>query len=252
MADSSGRPDVVLGLSNSTEFTRASATAVSASVNAGDAAPFADDVYRLYLATLEREPDDAGLAGWAEALARGTPLNTVISGFIASPEFNLRYGALDDADFVTLLYRNVLDRDPDPAGFAGWVAALDGGTSRAVVVAGFSQSTEFTGRTATDFDAFMAGTAGSVLDGGAGDDVLIGGVLADQFIFAAGTGGRDRVLGLDAWDSLRFDGFGYASRADVQAHLTQVGDTAVFVDQGVQIVFEGLDVAQVREAEFLF
>ena len=44
--------------------------------------------------------------------------------FVRSPEFQDRYGNTTDAEFVTLLYRNTLNREPDPAGQAFWTGAL--------------------------------------------------------------------------------------------------------------------------------
>ncbi len=100
-------------------------------------------VYRLYGATLAREPDIAGLAGWVSQLAGGAALASITNGFIGSPEFVAAYGALNSAQFVAQLYNNVLHRAPDPAGLDGWVSLLDGGASRASVVNGFSESAEY-------------------------------------------------------------------------------------------------------------
>ena len=60
-----------------------------------------------------------------------------------SPEFAAQYGHLSDAQFVDLVYRNVLDRAPDGAGLAHWTALLARGTPRGEVMVGFSESTEF-------------------------------------------------------------------------------------------------------------
>jgi hypothetical protein len=108
----------------------------------GTADPAAQ-VYRLYEATLGRPSDAEGLADWVHALASGASLQAVANGFVASTEFQTHYGALDNADFVSLLYQNVLGRAPDAGGLANWVAQLNGGESRAQVVLGFSQSQEF-------------------------------------------------------------------------------------------------------------
>lgn len=62
--------------------------------------------------------------------------------FIDSQEFNTKYGALDDRNFVNQLYLNVLDRNGEPAGIAGWFDGLANGLSRAEVLKGFSESSE--------------------------------------------------------------------------------------------------------------
>lgn len=105
--------------------------------------PFPNDsIYRLYRATFLREPDRGGYDYWKARLDTGTSLHTIANGFTGSTEFRQRYGALDNRAFVTLLYRNVMERAPDAGGLAHWVGALDGGQSRGHVLVGFSESTE--------------------------------------------------------------------------------------------------------------
>lgn len=106
--------------------------------------PAARSVERLYRAVFLRVADQPGFDAWVAALAAGTPLSAVASAFAASAEFVGTYGALDTVAFVTLLYRNVLDREPDGAGLAYWVGLLDGGVlTRGEVVRAFSESPEF-------------------------------------------------------------------------------------------------------------
>lgn len=100
-------------------------------------------VRRLYLATLDRGPDDNGHRYWQDQLDAGQSLVSVAAGFVGSAEFQARYGALGNAAFVDLLYQNVLNRPADAPGSAYWTGLLNGGTSRASVVTGFSESSEF-------------------------------------------------------------------------------------------------------------
>jgi hypothetical protein len=102
----------------------------------------AAQVYRLYWATLDRPPDEGGLVNWTHALNAGTSLQAAADGFVKSTEFQAVYGNLSNTDFVTLLYHNVLHRDPDAGGLSTWVTELQGGVSRALVVLGFSESPE--------------------------------------------------------------------------------------------------------------
>lgn len=102
----------------------------------------AAQVARLYDTVFSRDADLGGLTGWTIALESGTALGTVAAGFTASAEFQQTYGLLGNGAFVTLLYANVLDRAPDQAGLNSWLAALNGGTSRADVVVSFSESQE--------------------------------------------------------------------------------------------------------------
>lgn len=101
-------------------------------------------VARLYEAALDRAPDQGGLNVWIGALQQGQPLSNLAASFIASPEFQSRFGGagVSNAAFVDQLYQNVLGRAGDPAGRDGWVGALNNGASRADVLVGFSESPE--------------------------------------------------------------------------------------------------------------
>jgi Ca2+-binding RTX toxin-like protein len=107
--------------------------------DAGD--PMAQ-AYRLYFATLDRAPDALGLNFQSARLKAGTALTDVAAGFVNSPEFQATYGSLDDAQFVNLLYQNVLDRSAAPGEIAFHVGRLQAGASRSDVVVGFSESPE--------------------------------------------------------------------------------------------------------------
>jgi hypothetical protein len=72
----------------------------------------------------------------------GNSLESVADAFVVSPEFQLTYGTLDDAQFVTLLYENVLGREPDPTGLADWTGQLGSGVTRGQILIGFSESQE--------------------------------------------------------------------------------------------------------------
>ena len=107
-----------------------------------DPADFMAQAYRLYFATLDREPDALGLNYQSARLDAGTSLVDVASGFVNSPEFQATYGPLDDTQFVELLYQNVLDRGAAPDEIAYHVGRLQSGASRADVVVGFSEAPE--------------------------------------------------------------------------------------------------------------
>lgn len=233
------RSEVVAGFSESREFQDGTAASSLAFGRAGHQNGWLDDVFRLYRATLARDPDYAGLTGWTEALAGGQSFMSVVRSFVASPEFLARYGTTTDGQFVTLLYQNVLGRAPDPAGFASWTAALASGRlGRDAVVQGFAQSAEFVSATTPRLDTYMKAQA---LDdrilGGAGDNLLMGGIGADVFVFLQDDGGKQRVADLQRWDHVELQGFGYATAAAAMLHLRQNGRDVVFEDQGVEIWF---------------
>lgn len=99
-------------------------------------------LYRLYQAVFLRPPDSSGNCFWYLGLGART-LDGTAEEFTRSAEFEARYGSLDDAEFVDLLYRNVLGRPADAAGSAFWTDRLRAGSTRGEVVVGFSESAEF-------------------------------------------------------------------------------------------------------------
>ena len=101
-------------------------------------------VIKLYVGVLGRDPDFGGWLNWFTALRSGTTPTAVLNAFLGSPEFQNTYGGLSNADFVTLVYRNVLGRVPDAGGFANWVGLLNGGQlTRADVMGAFVNGPEF-------------------------------------------------------------------------------------------------------------
>ncbi|NDW01325.1 DUF4214 domain-containing protein [Salipiger sp. PrR002] len=247
------RAQVVLGFSESAEFKAGTAAAANAFSLGGLQQGWSDDVFRLYQATLDRAPDLGGLLGWSGRLAEGQAYLGVVNGFVQSAEFQNTYGTLGHAGFVAQLYRNVLDREGDAAGLENWTGRLEGGMSRAEVVRGFAQSAEFVAATAPDLLAWMRDTgADDLLEGGAGHNLLVGGLLSDCFSFHAGEAGEHDIAGLERWDLLRFEGFGYTEAADVRAHLVQDDNAMVFSDQGTRVILHGVDQSDIHDDMFLF
>lgn len=100
-------------------------------------------VIRLYLAYFDRAPDHGGLNYWLGQRAAGKKLDVVSNSFASSSEFQTKYGKLNNGQFVTLVYQNVLKRNPDAAGLAYWTKQLnDGKASRGRVMTQFSESNE--------------------------------------------------------------------------------------------------------------
>lgn len=115
--------------------------------------------YRLYTAYFSRIPDAKGLCFWTDKLRSGWSLLDVSEFFVQSDEFEATYGkydshggedSIDAAEFVSLVYRNVLDRTPDGAGAAFWTRQLqEERYSPAEMLIGFSESLEFKERMET-------------------------------------------------------------------------------------------------------
>ncbi len=98
--------------------------------------------YRLYQAAFNRAPDAAGLGVQINALDTGTPLVQLSQNFIDSAEFAATYGTLNNTQFITQLYANVLHRAPEPAGLAYYQQNMAAGETRAQVLMAFSESPE--------------------------------------------------------------------------------------------------------------
>ncbi|MTI44482.1 uncharacterized protein DUF4214 [Roseibium hamelinense] len=101
-------------------------------------------VYRLYQAAFDRTPDTAGLVHNYNLMeAGGLSLTDLASAFLVSEEFQKTYGPnVNDETYLTLLYANVLGREPDVSGLNGWLEHLNGEYTRSDVLIGFSESPE--------------------------------------------------------------------------------------------------------------
>jgi serralysin len=101
-------------------------------------------VYRLYKATFDREPD-IQMNYWIDRMDKGLQLEDMAKEFMTSqPEFDKMYGTNPTNDvFLTNLYAHVLHRGPDSEGYAFWLTALnDHVATREHVLAFFSESPE--------------------------------------------------------------------------------------------------------------
>ena len=244
---------VILQFSESREFANKFQAEAAAFAAVPTEAAWTDDVFRLYQATLGRAPDAEGLVNWLGRLGGGMPFLTATEAFTERRAFQDTYGGLDDAAFVTRLYENVLDRAPDAGGLSDWLDRLASGTTRAEVVAGFAQSREFvndTAAAATDFVRNLGG--GDTIEGGAGQNVLWGGMLADEFVFDADDMAHHRVMDFEGWDFLTFRDFGYDDAQDIRARMTQTGADVVFQDQGVTVTLVNTQLAGITDDSLIF
>jgi Ca2+-binding RTX toxin-like protein len=112
----------------------------------------AGQAYRIYEAVLGRAPDLEGLGYWINDMDNGVSLTTIAQGFIASLEFQGKYGANPSYEtYINLLYNNILERDPDPDGLNYWVSNMQNDVDTpAAVLASFSEGFENTANVAPD------------------------------------------------------------------------------------------------------
>ena len=104
--------------------------------------PTESSIDRLYDAAFGRAADMAGLTYWVSQVDGGTTLNNVAQSFAQSDEFAYTYGSLQNSDFVTAIYRNVLHRDPDSSGKDFYTNQINSGVSRGDVLLALSESSE--------------------------------------------------------------------------------------------------------------
>ena len=117
-----------------------------------DASSASAQVMRLYSAMLNRTPDQAGLESNVAGLAR-IGLLGLANICVGSAEFQARFGALSNQQFVEQMYVFALGRQGDAAGIASWVAVMNAGATRGQMVVSFSESAEHQARTAAVLNA---------------------------------------------------------------------------------------------------
>lgn len=137
----SSRGQVLRDFSESAENVQKTAGLVAAGI--WDVDDQAVQVARLYDTVFSRKPDLEGTVFWKTAMQNGSSsLLSVANAFTGSTEFQQKYGALSNRDFVSAMYQNALHRAPDADGLNFWAGALDAGTSRAQLVVDLSESAE--------------------------------------------------------------------------------------------------------------
>lgn len=112
---------------------------------------YSDAVARLYVASFGRAADKDGFNYWLDLYATAElSLQEMADLFIASAEFQERFGAIDDEAFVGQMYLNVLGRAEDPDGAAYWLELLTNGLTRSDLLVFFTESPENITRSGTE------------------------------------------------------------------------------------------------------
>jgi hypothetical protein len=102
------------------------------------------DLYRLYQAAFNREPDAVGIGFWIAMVDQGVSMEAIAEGFMKSDEFRAAYGtAPSHRELLTKIYENVLHRAPDEGGLNFYLGMLaEQKVSAAAVLADISNSDE--------------------------------------------------------------------------------------------------------------
>ncbi|MBS7699414.1 MULTISPECIES: DUF4214 domain-containing protein [unclassified Chelatococcus] len=135
-------------------------------------------VIALFLGVLRRAPDAAGLASWAEQFRSGAAsFSDVLHSFARSEEFRELHpshgGGISACDLVGMFYKNILKREPDPAGFDFWVKLINSGQITGnQLSAAFLTSAEFQKLAGNNLRALLEDLADGVI--GDNHSALIG------------------------------------------------------------------------------
>lgn len=114
----------------------------------------------LYVGLLSRDAEFAGFLFQRNALTSGgVSAQQLVSNFLNSAEYQLRFGSPDNAEFVRLLYRNILLREASPDEVAFQANALNTGTTRVDMATNFLNTAEFRQGTGPRLISFLI-TAG--------------------------------------------------------------------------------------------
>lgn len=116
--------------------------------------PIADDIGRLYLAAFNRLPDAQGLEYFVGDYLKGQTIANIANSFVISSEFATLYGfSVTDADYIELLYNNVLNRSSDQEGYEYWQNDIANGQGYDDVLVSFANSQEFIDLTGVYFQS---------------------------------------------------------------------------------------------------
>ena len=95
--------------------------------NSSEDLPTQEEVAKLYVATFNRAPDSAGLIWWTNS--SGFKLSEIAQSFFDQDETKKLYpDGTSNANFITSVYQNLFNRDPDTEGLDYWENELNIGS----------------------------------------------------------------------------------------------------------------------------
>ena len=150
-------------------------------------------VQGVYRALLRRDADAAGLGAFTAFLATGGTVAQVRAAVAGSAEYFGGRARGTNEGYITAVYQDFLGRAPEPAGAAGFAAALGAGTSRADVAAVIVNSEEANQvvvrglyRRFLRREAEAVGLAGfvSILRRGTREEIVIAAIAGSEEYFA--------------------------------------------------------------------
>lgn len=97
-------------------------------------------IAQLYIAYFNRAPEPLGYDFWCDVLDNPVTLAEIASDFATQPEAVAMYPLLEArttdslGDFLTTVYQNLFDRDPDAAGLEFWTGVIQGGADLGTIL----------------------------------------------------------------------------------------------------------------------
>jgi hypothetical protein len=112
-------------------------------------------VLRAYRVVLGRRPGAEDLRHWEAQYRAGSRSEAIVAGLIASQEFASR-GALSDAQFIDLIYRNARGAAPTVLVRDYWLSQLTTGRTRASMASYFAESSSVKDTTWHELQVMLA------------------------------------------------------------------------------------------------
>jgi hypothetical protein len=111
----------------------------------------------LYLGIINRDAEFGGWQFQRQALAQGiVNQDQLVSNFLNSAEFSLKFGVLTNADFIRLMYRKILLREAGQSEVDAWLNVLSNpANTRTIAARSFLNSPEFQRGTGPRLLAFL-------------------------------------------------------------------------------------------------
>ena len=97
-------------------------------------------IVRSYRVSLDRLPTINELRQWEQVYRDGGSLEEITEALISSQPFADAHGTLTDEDFVRVIYRNAIDREPSAERLADWVELFAEGSPRSALTAYWADS----------------------------------------------------------------------------------------------------------------
>lgn len=94
----------------------------------------------FYQQFLHRDSDAGGRQNWINQMLGGMTEENVMIAFMSTAEYSIRNPS--NTAFVTAVYQDLLNRNPDPGGLTAWVNALNNGQTRTQVATSLVNTNE--------------------------------------------------------------------------------------------------------------